>query len=127
MELPADVRKEYMSEDKEELESYRPRRVTGAIYAQGFEVNGYNQQLMKSGRAVFDGCVYTFWERSIWRFEEVVFIQCAVNGVDIGASGFDLKNWNIIFLQLTKYQTLCSVCAVNYVRTPLTPFISFEE
>ena len=39
MELPADVRKEYMSEDKEELESYRPRRVTGAIYAQGFEVN----------------------------------------------------------------------------------------
>ena len=41
MELPADVRKEYMSEDKEELESYRPRRVTGAIYAQGFEVNGY--------------------------------------------------------------------------------------
>ena len=60
MELPADVRKEYMSEDKEELESYRPRRVTGAIYAQGFEVNGYNQQLMKSGRAVFDGCVYTF-------------------------------------------------------------------
>lgn len=45
MELPADVRKEYMSEDKEELESYRPRRGDRAIYAQGFEVNGYNNSL----------------------------------------------------------------------------------
>lgn len=54
MELSEEVRKEYLGNGKNDAEPYRPPRITGAIYAQGFEVNNYNAKLMRSGRAVFD-------------------------------------------------------------------------
>lgn len=57
MELSEKTRKEYLNKnkDKNDTETYKPQRVTGAIYAQGFEVNNYNLQLMRDGRAAFDG------------------------------------------------------------------------
>lgn len=60
MELPDAVRKEYMDTEKVETANYRPQRVTGSIYAQGFEVNNYNSQLMRQGRVVFDGVLQAF-------------------------------------------------------------------
>ncbi len=55
MELSEKTRKEYLNKDKNDTGTYKPQRVTGAIYAQGFEVNNYNLQLMRNGKAAFDG------------------------------------------------------------------------
>lgn len=52
------ARSKYMDKDKIQISSQRDQatqRVTGAIFAQGFEVDNYNSQLMKGGKAVFTG------------------------------------------------------------------------
>lgn len=54
MELSDDVRKEYMNNGEDEPENYRPKRVIGAVYAQGFEVSNYNAVLMRGQNATFD-------------------------------------------------------------------------
>lgn len=60
MELSESVRQEYLGKSGHETETYRPQRVTGAIFAQGFELDNYNARLMRSGTAVFDGPIKTY-------------------------------------------------------------------
>ena len=56
MILSDNMRQEYMDQNKMVVNN-RPQRVTGAVFAQGYEVNSYNAQMVKNGQSVFDGGV----------------------------------------------------------------------